>query len=414
MALNPKQVIQTFDYYNTNILLPGYTVPGYEDEQNITRAHYSTDFSSNPIGSKIDFYNHLNNPCLSISQPNPVFDIPKSLSALDPQWFNGWWDSAMFYSHPLVTSQLQQDNPDIYQAFSDSVGTITYAPDVDDPTDPTYGNDAVNSSLHAKMPNRLLGLINGLNSSIQTNYNGFTPSGLGPSKTSFLQQVNALKNAASSLQFTITGDVGALKNKLPFNTNFAGNLITPNSWSHSYNVEGVNTVVNKANSIVSAPSKLLSSAITKAQSIIPKVTLPSINKLVGAYVPNMPATSGVISDIQAAGTVAKTAISNAQSTLATGIGQLNNAVGVVNNTTGQIVGNATSQLPIVNTVSVANINQTVTTGNVTSALVNQSTSQLTSLNGNTATIINPGAINGQNVTSVVNVIGTEGTNPPKV
>jgi len=407
------QVIRSYDYYNSLTLLPDYVLSGYEAEQSIAKADYSTNFSANPIGSKIDFYNHLNDPCLAISNPNAVFSIPKALSALDPQWFNGWWDNAMFYSHPLVTDQISATNPSVYQAFSDSVGYLGYATAANDSTDPTYGNDAISPAIASKVPNRILGMINGLNTNIQGNIKSYTPSTVASNKL-FLSQVGALKNVSSSLQSSVANSVGALKNKLPFNTNFAGNLITPNSWSHSYNVEGVNTVVNKANSIVSAPSKLLSSAITKAQSIIPKVTLPSINKLVGAYVPNMPATSGVISDIQAAGTVAKTAISNAQSTLATGIGQLNNAVGVVNNTTGQIVGNATSQLPIVNTVSVANINQTVTTGNVTSALVNQSTSQLTSLNGNTATIINPGAINGQNVTSVVNVIGTEGTNPPKV
>ena len=402
MALNPKQVIQTFDYYNTNILLPGYTVPGYEDEQNITRAHYSTDFSSNPIGSKIDFYNHLNNPCLSISQPNPVFDIPKSLSALDPQWFNGWWDNAMFYSHPLVTSQLQQDNPDIYQAFSDSVGTITYAPDVDDPTDPTYGNDAVNSSLHAKMPNRLLGLINGLNSSIQTNYNGFTPSGLGPSKTSFLQQVNALKNAASSLQSTITGDVGALKNKLPFSVNLTGNLLTPPSWSHSYNIEGVNTAVNKINGVISAPGKLLSGALTKLNNLVPKINLPSISKLVGALVPNMPATSNVISNIQAASSAAKSVIGQAQGALATVTAGANNVLGTINNATGQIAGAA--NLAIKNTADLQSINKVVVqAGGVSSALTQQSQSALTSLTNNSMVIINNNTVNAKGNSSVTNI-----------
>jgi len=402
MALKPLQVIQTFDYYNTNTLLPGYTVPGYEDEQNITRAHYSTDFSSNPIGSKIDFYNHLNNPCLSISQPNPVFDIPKSLSALDPQWFNGWWDNAMFYSHPLVTSQLQQDNPSIYQAFSDSVGTITYAPNTDNPSDPTYGNDAISSALNAKIPNRLLSLINGLNSNIQTNFNNFTPAGVGPLKGTFLQQVNALKNASTSLQSTITGKVGPLKNKLPFSVTLIGNLATPPSWSYTYNIEGVSSTVNKVNGIISAPGKLLSESLTKLSNLVPKINLPSISKLVGAIVPNMPAVSNIIGDIQAASTATKSVLSQAQGALGAVTSSITPVLGTINSVTGQIAGAA--NLTIKSTANLQNINKVVVQdGGVTAALTIQSPSSLTSLTNNSMVIINNNTINAKGNSSVTNI-----------
>ena len=49
-------VVKTFDYYNTRTVLPDYTVPGYEKELDLSRAYYSADFSSNPIGSKVDFF----------------------------------------------------------------------------------------------------------------------------------------------------------------------------------------------------------------------------------------------------------------------------------------------------------------------------------------------------------------------
>jgi hypothetical protein len=403
-----NQVIRTFDYYNTLTMLPGFTVPGYEDEHNIAKAHYSTDFSSNPIGSKVDFFTHLNDPCLSVYTPNPVFTIPKSLSALDPQWFNGWWDQAMYYSHPLVTDQVSAINPNVFQNFSDSVGTLSYAPTTNDPADPTYGDDAVSPAIASKIPSRVSGLINGLNSSVLNKANANVPSSLKPVQTSFLKQVAAFKNISSSLQGSIVNQVGPLKSKLPFNTNLTGNLLNSNSWTHSYNIEGVNTLVNKTNSVIAAPGKMLSSAITKVQNIIPKVSLPSINKLVGAYVPNMPANSNIISNIQAAGSVAKTAISTAQSTLAAGAAVANNAIGTINSTTGQIT--STLNLAIKNTVSLANINQTVTTGNggVITTAINQSVSNVTSLANNSIAIITPGVTNAQNNNSIITVTGAQG------
>ena len=372
-----QNVVKTFDYYNTLVLLPGYTVPGYDDELGITKASYSTDFSSNPIGSKVDFYNHLNDPCLFVYAPNPVFTIPKSLSALDPQWFNGWWDNAMFYSHPLVTQQLKEDNPDIYQDFSDSVGYLSYAPTTDDQTDPTYGNDAISPAIKSKIPNRLLDQINNLNSSVLGKFANFTPPGLGPIKNTFLSQVNAFKSTASSLQSAITGDVGALKNKLPFSTNLTGNLITPPNWSHSYNIEGIKSTVDIAGNVVKAPGRMLSSALVKIQNIVPKITIPSISKLVGAYAPNMPVSSNIISGIQSASTTAKSVLSTAQGTIMTGKSFVSTATTV-----------ASQSLSIVNTAAnIQNINKVNTVNGVTSALVQQSESTLSSLNKNSVVII---------------------------
>jgi len=399
MALSATQVIQTFDYYSSKILLPGYTALGYESEQGIAKADYSTGFSSNPIGSKIDLFNRLNDPCLAVYAPNPVFSINKSLSALDPQWFNGWWDNAMFYSHPSVTSQLKLDSPGVYQDFSDSVGTLTYAPETDDPTDPTYGNDAVSPSISHKIPNRLLSVMKGLNSSIQTNFNGYTPANFGPLKGTFLQQVNAIKGIAGSLQSTITSDVGALKNKLPFSTHITGNLVVPSSWSHTYNIEGLSSIVDKTNNIIKAPGRLLSDAMIKVQNLIPKVTLPSISKLVGAYVPDMPAVSNVIGNIQAASTLAKSVVSTAQGALAA-TNTIASSVGNITATVGTV---AATTLSIKSTADVQNLNKIVTQNGVTSALTQQSESTLSSLTNNSAVVINSGNISNTGNSSVLNI-----------
>jgi hypothetical protein len=408
MALSATQVIRTFDYYNTLTMLPGFTVPGYEDEHNIAKAHYSTDFSSNPIGSKVDFFAHLNDPCLAIYAPNPVFTINKPLSALDPQWFNGWWDQAMYYSHPLVTDQVSAENPNIYQNFSDSVGTMAYAPTADDPADPTYGDDAVSSAIASKIPSRISGMMKGLNSSVLGQANASVPAALKPVQTSFLSQVAAVKKLSTSLQGAITNQVGPLKAKLPFSTNITGNLLNTNSWTHSYNIEGVNSVVSKANNIIAAPGKMLTGAINKVTNLIPKINLPSINKLVGAYVPNMPAVSNVVSNIQSASTVAKTAISTAQSTLAAGAAIASNVTGTISNVTGQVA--AATSLPIKNTVSLTNFNQTVTSagGNVISGVLKQSPSNVTPLANNPVTIITPNLTNAQNNKAVITVLGAQG------
>ena len=389
-----QQVIKTFDYYNTLTLLPGYTVPGYEDEQSIAKAEYSTDFSSNPIGSKIDFYNHLNDPCLGIQDPNPVFTIPKSLSALNPQWFNGWWDNAMFYSHPLITDQLKLDNPQIYQDFSDSVGTLVYVPTAEDPNDPAYGNDAISPAVTGagKIPNNLLNQINSLNSSVLNKFNGFTPTGLGPLKGTFLNQVKAFKTGAASLQNAIPGKVGALKNKLPFSVNLTGNLVTPTNWNHSINIEGVNSVVNKAGNIIKAPGRMLSSALVKIQNLIPKISLPSISKLVGAYAPNMPVSSGIISGIQSASTGIKSALSTAQGAMAA-VAQTTQGVIAAGSTLANATNNLSTQagqgLSIVNTSAsiVQNVNKVNTVNGVTSALTKQTDSAVSTLNNNKIVIL---------------------------
>ena len=312
MALSAQQVIKTYDYYNSLTLVPGYVATGYEQEQYIAKAQYSTDFSSNPIGSKVDFFTHLNDPCISIVAPHPVFTIPKPLSALDPQWFNGYWDEAMFYSHPLVKEQISANAPDVYQDFSDSVGTLTYTPNDFDPGNPgAYGHDAFNSGLLGKIPSRLSNQVNKLNGDMFKLYEKFSPAGLGLDKNTFVSQVFAHQSSTYTLQAGIATRFGSLKIKLPFNTNMTGNLIDPVAWTQKNVIEGVNTAVDKINGVIKTPGRLLSEGLTKLKSLLPKITLPSLSKLLGLNVPDSN-ISNVLASLQTYGNAVKSILSTAQ------------------------------------------------------------------------------------------------------
>ena len=98
--------VRTFDLYNTTQYWEGYVVPGYEIEQEVSQSFYATKFSFNPIGSVIDFFQTI---------PN---------TQLEYLWKKYWWDEAMYYSHPVALSAVKASDPDYYQDFSESVGTL--------------------------------------------------------------------------------------------------------------------------------------------------------------------------------------------------------------------------------------------------------------------------------------------------
>lgn len=412
MALSATQVIKTYDYYNTLTLLPGYIMPGYEDEQNIARAHYSTDFSSNPIGSKVDFFVHLNDPCKAITDPNPVFSVPKSLSALDPQWFDGYWDNAMFYSHPLVTSQLTALHPDIYQNFSDSVGTLVYVPPEYDPTNPeVFGRASVNSALSNKIPANLFGALDALNNDVFKLYDKFTPSKLGLTKNSFIGQVLAHQGTSNTLQLGLKTRFGSLKVKLPFSTKITGNMFNPEDWAHKNVIEGINANVDKLNNFLknNSPGKLLSEGLIKLKKLLPKISLDSISKLLHIDVPNVPAISNAIKQIQNFGNAVKSVVSQAQGVL----NAVKETAGAIQQGIGTIAGTINSETNeiknIVNTVkrlptSVQGLESVVNVGGTNIGLSYQTPNAPTGLDKNSAVIIPGNAVNAQGNSSVVKVI----------
>ena len=96
--------VRTFDLYNTTNIWLGYSIDGYETEQLVTVAYYNSQFSSNPIGSQVDFFIDI-----------PSVDLPYF-------WKKYWWDQAVYYSNPLVLSAIQIINTNYYKSFSESLG----------------------------------------------------------------------------------------------------------------------------------------------------------------------------------------------------------------------------------------------------------------------------------------------------
>ena len=326
-----EEVIRTFDLYNTSVLLPGYNIPGYEKQFDLTRGYYSTDFSSNPIGSKVDFFVQLDDPCVGVLTPNPVFAVPIGLSGLDPLWFDQWWDEATFYSHPKVLEQIQKSNPGTYQPFSDSVGTMYYVNECCDPDNST----PVNPSLNSKIPKSILSNMERLNNIINIDYRAFTPPGFGPDTSKRKSQISQFQKSVNTVRNIVNGKFDAIKRKLPLNVVQTGNLITPANWKFNTVIQGVNTAVDRLGNIISAPGRALSGAINKIKSLIPKITLPklpSIGKLINAVIPNMPAVNALYSGLQAAGSAIQSAVATAQGAMAaaqSAIAAAKGAVGAV-------------------------------------------------------------------------------------
>ena len=343
----------------------------------VTRAFYSTNFSSNPVGSKVDFFTQLDDPCLAEFNPNPVFAVPMGLSAMNPLWFDKWWDEAMLYSHPEVLEQLKASSPGTYQEFSDSVGLMGYEPEP---------NSSISTNVKHKMPARALAMLSKMDSLAKTNLNLYTPTGFGPSTTKSTIQLLQLSKATTSVKDVVNSKFSAINRKLPFNNVQVGNLITPSNWKYNTNFNGINTAVDKLGNVVNAPKKLLSGAVNKVKSIIPKITLPSLGKLVKGIIPDMPAVTNVIAQVKAAGSTIQSGIATAQGAMAQVQGAIaagKDAVGAVQNTINTVSGDVKSLASGVSTASkLTDVNKVVSSGNVTAALKNQSTTQISTLTNN--------------------------------
>lgn len=329
-----EQVIRTFDLYNTDVLLPNYTIAGYENEFNITRGYYSTNFSSNPIGSKIDFFVQLDSPCTGIvatsaTTPNPVFNVPTALTALNPLWYDKWWDEAMYYSHPKVIESIQASNPSLYQPFSDSVGSLYF------PSQPSL---PINSALQNKLPKNILTQITKLRKTLNTNFSSYIPTGFGPVKTKYTAQYTQFINSTDTIKNAVNSKFAPLKNKLPMNVTQVGNLITPSTWKYNTNIQGVNTAVNRLGNVTSAPKRLYSGAINKGKSVIPKITLPAaVGKMIAAARNGMAAANNIFNNLKTATGALQTTVATAQGAVAKvsgSVGKLTDITrGVSKNTT---------------------------------------------------------------------------------
>lgn len=245
-------VVNNFDLYNTTNYWLGYSLPGYTVEQNITQIYYSTQFSSNIIGSQIDFFNALAGNTVD----NPVFTTTEvSLDELPYLWENYWWDEAIYYAHPAVKAGIFSTSPDYYQLFSETVGSLYFVSKTNNlsNTETIPYNAIITSLLPPGVSDSVTQFYQIVNNLFITNVENIGP-GNGtdtvPDNESLIMADTDLERRLSStttIQEKINGLYPKIKNLLPINTTVVGNLITPYNWSLSANVESTDISVDFIN-----------------------------------------------------------------------------------------------------------------------------------------------------------------------
>jgi hypothetical protein len=238
--------VRTFDLYNTNFYWKGYSVTGFETQVSVAQAYYIAQYSSNPIGSQIDFFTLL----AGISSNNPVLSLSgTTINSLPYFWGKYWWDEAIYYSNSLVLSAISQVAPLYYQPFSESVGSLAYI---------SYMNNQsnVNSVPYNTIIDRLLpaGISDTVKSFYKTantlfvnNISNIGPVGtdVNPNNSNLIMadtDLSRIVNANSALITNINSLYPVLNRFLPFNNTVIGNLIVPYNWSTQIEYEDTTTI----------------------------------------------------------------------------------------------------------------------------------------------------------------------------
>lgn len=237
-----ETIVRTFDLYNTTFYWVGYT-NSYTTEMSVASAYYASQFSSNVIGSQIDFFNKLAG---NTSNSNTIV-FNATLDSLPLLWSKYWWDEATYYSNPIALSAIRDTSAEYYQDFSDSIGNLNYI----ETTKPYNG----------LITNLLIpGLDTEISDFYQTNLTNTT------SNSEYISLVSAeeattdtqyVVDAGSGIQTTINNAYPVLSDFLPFNTNIIGNLITPNEWRTNTGFEGSAINVDLGNNIRSGTAQLI-------------------------------------------------------------------------------------------------------------------------------------------------------------
>lgn len=245
-------VVNNFDVYNTTNYWLGYSIPNYITEQNITQIYYSTQFSSNIIGSQIDFFNALAGNTVD----NSVFTTTEvSLDELPFLWENYWWEEAIYYSHPAVKSTIFSTSPDYYQAFSESVGSLYFVSKANNlsNSETIPFNNIISSLLPIGLSDIVTEFYQTANDIFVTNVENIGPGNgtdTSPDNESLIMADTDLERRLASvvpIQEKINEIYPKIKNLLPINTTVVGNLITPYNWSLSANVESTDISVDFIN-----------------------------------------------------------------------------------------------------------------------------------------------------------------------
>ena len=264
-------VVQTFDLYNTTFYWNGYTIPNFTTQLNVAQSYYIAQYSSNPIGSQIDFFGNL----AGVSARNPVFTVNSTIDSLPYLWGRYWWEEAMYYSNSVVLSAITGLYPSYYQTLSESIGTLYYL---------TRFNNLKNQQTvpYSTVISPLLvpGISNSINSFYSTANNLFVTNiaAIGPNGTDVSPNNSNLIMADTDLSRRITSNAGLtstvnslypkLNRFLSYNNTIIGNLITPYNWSYIMVYEndqftGVSRTiaVDQTNTTISTQTQLPVSAL---------------------------------------------------------------------------------------------------------------------------------------------------------
>jgi hypothetical protein len=228
-------IVRTFDLYNTTFYWKGYNVPNFASQLSVSQAFYAAQFSSNPIGSQIDFFTQL----ASGSADNPSFNLAGiNLKTLPYLWSKYWWDEAMYYSNNTVTSILLVNIPTYYHVFSESVGSLYYV------SYKPYNTlterlilPGVSQSIH-NFYTKANNLFTANISNIGPTVTDTAPGNLTPASTDLNRRINCKNNILNGVNSLYP----VLSRYLPFNNNVVGNLITPYSWFTTIEYEDMSTI----------------------------------------------------------------------------------------------------------------------------------------------------------------------------
>ena len=229
-------VVKTFDLYNTTFYWKGYSQPGYTTELSVAQAYYTVQYSSNPIGSQIDFFSQLANS----SVPNPSFNLNGiNLTTLPYLWSKYWWDEAMYYTNNVVLNALTTSFPFYYQSYSEVVGSLYYV-----------ANAPYNILTSNLLIPGLSDIINKFYSTANSLFNT-NISKIGPTTIDTDSAAGNLTLASTDLSRRVAGTnkiVNNINSLYPilsryssFNNNVVGNLITPYSWTTNIEYEDTST-----------------------------------------------------------------------------------------------------------------------------------------------------------------------------
>ena len=239
-------VVKTFDLYNTTFYWNGYTVPDFATQLNVAQSYYIAQYSSNPIGSQIDFFAQLAGSDVT----NLSFSLSgTTIDSLPLLWGKYWWDEAMYYSNSLVLSAITIQYPSYYQKFSESVGSlyyISYTNNLNNTRTVPY-NTIIDNLLPTGISKAIQSFYTVANNIFIANIANIGPTGTdtNPNNGNLIMADTDLNKriiSNSTIQTVINSTYPVLSPFLPFNNIIVGNLMVPYYWSTQIQYEDTTSI----------------------------------------------------------------------------------------------------------------------------------------------------------------------------